>query len=392
MQQKEFENAISFFTKAAQKQSKKRDPYLLRAMNIVEYTMNKPIKPKTKVQMLKDAKKDLHRALEQSPKDETVLFLRGILNFALHRFYDAISDFERVIDKSEETSAVHYLARGRCYACLSMFKEAITDLSIAINLNKDLLDAYLNRGKCAYLIGDTGLAFMDFQKLIVLEPKNPSVHIYAGNLLMTTGSYEDATKAFTNADNIQQSPLALYQRSRCHVALNNMAEACEDLNKVIEISSSDKVAIQDRDCLNALQTCSLLDQDEKTLHDKTIFQKAAQALTKLISYEKNENLAKLTHESSILHKHSQIIPSANRTKMDKIRAIRRRKEQDRENKDADGQGPRKNDLRFRVQQQNDENGEEEEEGDEFEDISELDDHEIEKLNRKLERNESDELD
>ena len=28
------------------------------------------------------------------------------------------------------------------------------------------------------------------------------VHIYAGNLLMTTGSYEDATKAFTNADTI----------------------------------------------------------------------------------------------------------------------------------------------------------------------------------------------
>ena len=59
----------------------------------------------------------------------------------------------------------------------------------------------------------------------MLEPKNSSVHIYAGNLLMTTGSYEDATKAFTNADNIQKSPLALYQRSRCHVALNNMAEA-----------------------------------------------------------------------------------------------------------------------------------------------------------------------
>jgi hypothetical protein len=43
-----------------------------------------------------------------------------------------------------------------------MFKEAITDLSIALNLNKNLLDAYLNRGKCAYLVGDTGLAFMDF--------------------------------------------------------------------------------------------------------------------------------------------------------------------------------------------------------------------------------------
>ena len=115
------------------------------------------------------------------------MYFRGVLNFALHYFYDAITDFETVIEKSEETSAKFYLARGRCYACLSMFKEAITDLSIAINLNKDLLDvqfynsliniqAYLNRGKCAYLIGDTGLAFMDFQKLIVLEPVNFLIH------------------------------------------------------------------------------------------------------------------------------------------------------------------------------------------------------------------------
>lgn len=79
------------------------------------------------------------------------------------------------------------------------------------------------------------------------------VHIYAGNLLMTTGSYEDATKAFTNADNIHKSPLALYQRSRCHVALNNMVDALKDLNKVIEISPTDKVAIADKDCLQALK-------------------------------------------------------------------------------------------------------------------------------------------
>jgi len=37
----------------------------------------------------------------------------------------------------------------------------------------------------------------------MIEPKNPLVHIYAGNLLMTTGSYEDAAKAFTNADSVE---------------------------------------------------------------------------------------------------------------------------------------------------------------------------------------------
>ena len=90
--------------------------------------------------MLRDAKRDLTRALKHSPKDYQVMYFRGILNFSLHYFYDAITDFETVIEKSEETNAKYYLARGRCYACLSMFKEAITDLSIAINLNKDLLD------------------------------------------------------------------------------------------------------------------------------------------------------------------------------------------------------------------------------------------------------------
>ena len=82
------------------------------------------------------------------------------------------------------------------------------------------------------------------------------VHIYAGNLLMTTGSYEDATKAFTNADNIHKSSLAMYQRARCNVALNSMNEALKDLNKVIEIMSTDKVALADRECLNALKAAS----------------------------------------------------------------------------------------------------------------------------------------
>ena len=35
LEQNEFENAISFFTKAFQSQPNKRDPFLLRAMAIV---------------------------------------------------------------------------------------------------------------------------------------------------------------------------------------------------------------------------------------------------------------------------------------------------------------------------------------------------------------------
>lgn len=204
-----------------------------------------------------------------------------------------------------------------------MFKEAITDLSISINIDKDLIDAYLNRGKCAYLIGDTSLAFMDFQKIIVLQPKNPMVHIYAGNLLMTTGSYEDATKAFTNADNIKKSPLALYQRSRCFVALTKVKEALADLNKVVELSPNDKVARNDRDCLKCLSMCTGTDVDTSAI------EKSAIALTQLINNEKIVYFQKQLLHSSILHHHSQIIPSANRTKVDKIRTIKKMREKRR---------------------------------------------------------------
>jgi len=40
------------------------------------------------------------------------------------------------------------------------------------------------------------------------------VHLYAGNLLMTTGSYEDAINTYTNAYEIQPLAKAIYQRAR----------------------------------------------------------------------------------------------------------------------------------------------------------------------------------
>lgn len=104
-----------------------------------------------------------------------------------------------------------------------------------------------------------------------------------------------------------------------------MTEALKDLNKVIEISSTDKVAIADRECINALKLASGKEGSQLP-HEKSVYEKAIVPLTKLISAESNEHLTKITHESSITHHHSQLIPSANRTKSDKIRAVRRRKE------------------------------------------------------------------
>ena len=190
-------------------------------------------------------------------------------------------DFDSLIDDDEEANAKFFLARGRAFACLSMFPEAVKDLTAAISMDEELLEAYLARGKCAYLLGDTALAFLDFQKLILIEPKNPMVHVYAGNLLMTTGSYDDATKAFSNADSVRKCPLAIYQRARCHVALQQVDNALADLVRVLEQSPHDRIAYIDKECLQAVKHA--IAGAKAGSDGQPHYEKGIQKLTKLIA-------------------------------------------------------------------------------------------------------------
>lgn len=71
-------------------------------------------------------------------KEPSLYFFRGLLHFQLHYFCEALQDFNQAIDEEEEPTASYYLARGRCYACLSILTEAMKDLSIALNLDDTL--------------------------------------------------------------------------------------------------------------------------------------------------------------------------------------------------------------------------------------------------------------
>ncbi len=75
------------------------------------------------------------------------------------------------------------------------------------------------------MLEDTSLAFMDFQKVILNNPDDPMVHIHAGNLLMLTGSYDDAIKAFANALQIKDISMAHYQVIKCKLLLEDMESA-----------------------------------------------------------------------------------------------------------------------------------------------------------------------
>ena len=202
--------------------------------------------------------KVVDQAIDKDCKlDSVIFYYRGIIHYYMHYFYEALLDFEMAIDKDDEPGANLYLARGRSFAWLSMLNEAIKDFSIAINLDENCTDAYLCRGKCSYLVGDNTQAFMDFQKLIVIDPKNPSVHIYAGNLLMTTGAYLDATKAYFNADVVSDTAEAAFHRARCYAALNKLDQAVKEMRKVVKMNKTEMLAYPDLDWLEILNNLAI---------------------------------------------------------------------------------------------------------------------------------------
>lgn len=87
-----------------------------------------------------EAKSLMDKALEKSPRDPTLLYLRGLIQYYMHDFYEALIDLDAVIDIEEDPTAKQYLARGKCHACLSMFQEAINDLTKALELDDELSD------------------------------------------------------------------------------------------------------------------------------------------------------------------------------------------------------------------------------------------------------------
>ena len=88
-----------------------------------------------------------------------------------------------------------------------------------------------------------------------------------------------------------------------------MQQAMIDLNKVIELSPNDKVAITDKECLGAIRLGSL-----GKLGDNHIFDKAIAILTKLISFDSNQKLNAFNINSQVMQTHNQPLPKLKKQK------------------------------------------------------------------------------
>lgn len=185
-------------------------------------------------QMLKLAQTYIETAVIMRDPDSELLFYRAVLRYLLNNFQDCIEDMKNCIEKAEDNISDHYFLRGLAYASLKVYKEAIQDFTIALQLNDKNSLIYSYRGRCGFLMDDTNLAFADYQKYVNCKDKDPTAHLNAGILLMTAGNYDDAYKALEISLSLKYLNSTHYYIAKCSVLQNNIHEAICELKKMLK--------------------------------------------------------------------------------------------------------------------------------------------------------------
>ena len=100
-------------------------------------------------------------------------------NFAAHAFYyrglfrawkgewsSCILDLDLSIDKSEDNYPKFFYLRALAWASVQNYKQAISDCSVALEIDPNDSISYVLRARCLQIDGDPSLAFNDLQAFI----------------------------------------------------------------------------------------------------------------------------------------------------------------------------------------------------------------------------------
>ena len=139
----------------------------------------------------------------------------------------AIEDFESALAKNNGESQHYHL-----YMALfgnEAYKEALTQINLAIAENKEFYGYYLNRGNTKLMLGDFINALVDYDHALYLEPSVPDSYFLRGRALDTLKRHDLAIIDFTRAIDLNPNDGTYYsKRGNARFANGNRDAACLD--------------------------------------------------------------------------------------------------------------------------------------------------------------------
>jgi tetratricopeptide (TPR) repeat protein len=131
---------------------------------------------------------------------------------------------------------------------------AINDYSKAIKLDKNLTNAYLNRGMCEQALKNYKDAYKDFEFTTKLNPKSASAFYCKATVLVAQEKFKEAITDLDRTIELElTTPNALTLRGQVKAQLGDKTGACEDFNKAKQIGDKQSEKLLSTYCGNETQ-------------------------------------------------------------------------------------------------------------------------------------------
>ena len=178
---------------------------------------------------------DFQRMIESEPGN--ILGYMGLGRNAndQERWDDAVKLFDYVTKLASDYSS-GYAFRAESYLGLKIWDKATDDIITAMSLDWDR--------KAVSLMGtiqEPALSIL-LSKIKVQSAKSPSDAMWpylSGLILEENKQFKKAIKAYSDANDIEVSPITYRHIAMCHTELGNYAQALDNINRALNIDSTD---------------------------------------------------------------------------------------------------------------------------------------------------------
>jgi tetratricopeptide (TPR) repeat protein len=165
------------------------------------------------------------------------LLQQGMLANERGDFSTAIITLSQSIQLMVQPSA--YYHRGCAYRQNKKLHDALADLNMAIQLNPDSVDPYLQRAGVYSDLEDLARALKDLDKAVQIDEDNVQAYTIRGGVFYRMGEHEEALLDFDRAIDIDPRAFyAYHDRGLVRSAMHDYRAAIRDYSRAISIDPS----------------------------------------------------------------------------------------------------------------------------------------------------------
>jgi len=184
---------------------------------------------------------DFAMAIKLNPADTASYYEKAMVEEYIQKYDDAIVDISKFIELVPD-DAYAYILKASCEAKVGNYETSVKDYTKALSLNpenEDKNDIYLQRAYAYIEIKDYSKAIDDFNTLLKEEPQNSRYLTKRGYAKKLAGDFQgalaDANKAIE-----QNNPEGNYLRGLIYFEQGNYKDALVDFKKVTNVYPFDE--------------------------------------------------------------------------------------------------------------------------------------------------------